>query len=204
MEGFREVGCGVTCSPGRDRGVGDWRAGQTSQGKGQEGQPGLLSPGWKRLGRAWAGSLGLVPVWGPSAEAAPHPASWRPTLLGPFLLLRLRSSAEGRAGESRPRPRVTPSLNGGQSWISSPSRRRGAGPLAGGPGLGPAPGTRSCPWTRVLQGVALWQPPITAPLTPVTRLAEEGRCDNWPGFLNLGERSSETSKALAMGTYELG
>lgn len=72
-----------------------------------------------------------------------------------------------------------------------PSRRRAQGPCSWYQIMPPGP---EC--SRVL---ALWQPPMTAPTPPTPCRAEEGRCDNWPGFLNLEKKRLRGVKGLSYG-----
>lgn len=146
-------------------GWGTGRAGQTSQGKGRRVSLGFSLLAGSVWGEPGAGSLGLVPCVGSSEQRLLRilfPGG--PTLQGSLLPLRLRAAQRGERGESRPRPRVTPSLNGGAN-MDSPAlleeRRRAPG---GGQGSGP------CSWYQIMppgpecsRVLALWQPPITAP-----------------------------------------
>lgn len=169
-------------------GWGTGRAGQTSQGKGRRVSLGFSLLAGSVWGEPGAGSLGLVPCVGSSEQRLLRilfPGG--PTLQGSLLPLRLRAAQRGERGESRPRPRVTPSLNGGANMDLQPSRRRGAGPLLLVPD--------HAPWTGVLPGAgSLATPDDCPPPRPTPCRAEEGRCDNWPGFLNLEKEAQRRQR----------
>lgn len=123
------MGCGVTCSPRGTMGLGHWEGKADFPDQGQEGQPGLLSPGWKCRGD----NLGRVPCVGSPEQKLLHILFLGgPTLQGSLPPLRLRAAQRGEGGELRPCLNDRANMNSPalpEERRRAPSGGQGSGPL---------------------------------------------------------------------------